>query len=171
MARNTASKDAKKSTPGKAAKKKVAKSRRRPPINTQSVDGLLGYHIRLATMELRRNFFQHVGEGDLRPGIASLLQLVAANPGASQVELSRAMHVDKASLVALLDKAEGAGWLVRARSKADRRRHELRLTPSGQIAAEKVRMQMLRFEKKYIDRFTPKEVELLVDYLRRIYNE
>lgn len=122
-------------------------------------------------MELRRSFFRHVGDGGVRPGIASLLQLVAANPGASQVELSRAMHVDKASLVALLDKAEGAGWLKRARSKADRRRHELHLTQAGQEAAEKIRLQMQRFEKKYLDRFAPEELAELVDYLRRIYNE
>lgn len=135
MAKKTPRGAAKKSKTGKVATTTATKKRRRP-LDTQPVDGLLGYHIRLAMMELRRNFFQHVGEGNVRPGIASLLQLVAANPGASQVELSRAMHVDKASLVALLDKAEGAGWLLRVRSKTDRRRHELRLTSAGQGAAD-----------------------------------
>jgi DNA-binding MarR family transcriptional regulator len=172
MAKKAARAAAKKSKPGKDAGKDATRTRRRKlPVDTQALDGLLGYHIRLAMMELRRSFFRHVGEGGVRPGIASLLQLVAANPGASQVELSQALHVDKASLVALLDKAEGAGWLKRIRSKADRRRHELHLTPSGQSAAEKIGLQMQRFEKKYIDRFTPEEVEMLVDYLRRIYND
>lgn len=121
-------------------------------------------------MELRRSFLRNVDKGAVRPGLASLLQLVAANPGASQVDLARAMHVDKASLVALLDKAEAAGWLKRVRSKDDRRRHELMLTASGQTKAAALRQQMMRHEKKYIERYTPAELEQLVKFLRRIYD-
>lgn len=155
---------------GKGAKKLSGKKTRRPKIDTQPLDSLLGYHIRLAMMELRRSFFRHVAGSGVRPGLASLLQLVAANPGASQVELSRAMHIDKASLVSLLDKAEAGGWLKRVRSKEDRRRHELALTPAGEQIAATLRKQSLRHEKKYVDRFSPSELEQFVKYLRRIYD-
>lgn len=154
-------------TRGKTGKKPV---RSRRPVDTQPLDGLLGFHIRLAMMELRRSFFQHVADGGVRPGLASLLQLVAANPGASQVELSRAMHIDKASLVSLLDQAESSGWLNRVRSKEDRRRHELKLTPKGERMAASLRKQTMRHEKKYLDRFTPDELEQIVKYLQRIYD-
>lgn len=153
-----------------AAVKKSAKKTRRPPIDMEPLDALLGYHIRLAMMELRRSFFRHVAEGGVRPGLASLLQLVAANRGASQVELSRAMHIDKASLVSLLDQAEAAGWLRRVISKEDRRRHELALTPTGEQTAATLRKQSLRHEKKYVDRFSASELEQMVEYLRRIYD-
>jgi DNA-binding MarR family transcriptional regulator len=162
--------------PGKPAKKKSAtkkaarKVKRRPSIDSEPLDGLLGYHLRLATMELRRSFLRHVADGDVHPGLASLLQLVAANPGASQVELSRVMHIDKASLVSLLDKAEASGWLQRVRSKEDRRRHELALLPAGEKMAASLRKQALRHEKKYVDRFSTDELERMVDYLRRIYD-
>ena len=121
-------------------------------------------------MELRRSFFRHVEDGDIRPGLASLLQLVAANPGASQIELARVMHIDKASLVALLDRAESAGWLNRVRSREDRRRHELVLTPLGESITAKIRKQTVRHEKRYYDRFSSKEISRLVEYLRRIYD-
>jgi DNA-binding MarR family transcriptional regulator len=147
------------------------KPRHRPPVDVAPLDSLLGFHVRLAMMELRRSFFRHVADGDIRPGLASLLQLVAANPGASQVELSRAMHIDKASLVSLIDRAEQAGWLNRVRSTVDRRRHELQLTASGQRTAEKIRRQTTRHEKKYVNRFSAKELERLVDYLQRIYDD
>lgn len=146
------------------------KRRRRPAVDTQPLDGLLGYHLRLAMMELRRNFFRHVADGGVRPGLASLLQLVAANQGASQVELSRAMHIDKATLVSLLDQAEAAGWVKRVRSQEDRRRHELLLTPAGETMAANLRRQTRRHEKKYFDRFSPAEIEQLVEYLQRIYD-
>lgn len=156
---------------GRKVGKKAGKStHRRPALDTQPLDGLLGFHVRLAMVELRRSFLRHVADGRVRPGLATLLQLVAANPGASQVELSRAMHVDKASLVALLDQAEAAGWLKRVRSKVDRRRHELKLTSQGETMAAMLRRQTTRHEKKYIDRFSPAELEQLVEYLRRIYD-
>jgi DNA-binding MarR family transcriptional regulator len=120
-------------------------------------------------MELRRSYLRHVGKGKVRPGLASLLQLVAANPGASQIEVSRAMHIDKASLVALLDKAEAAGWLNRERSMEDRRRHELVLTPEGVKTAAKLREQTLHHEEKFLQRFSPAELEQIIEYLRRIY--
>ena len=155
----------------KTRKKSARKTtRRRQHIDTMALDGLLGFHIRLAMMELRRSFFEHVGDGSVRPGLASLLQLVAANPGASQVELSREMHIDKASQVSLLDQAESAGWLIRTRSKEDRRRHELKLTPKGEAMAAKIRKQTMRHEKKYVDRFSPEELKQLVEYLHRIYD-
>ena len=96
------------STKSKKTGKKIVKkpAGKRRPVDTQPLDGLLGFHIRLAMVELRRSFLRHVADGSVRPGLASLLQLVAANPGASQIELSRAMHTDKASLVSLLDQAE-----------------------------------------------------------------
>ena len=55
--------------------------------------------------ELRRNY-QHASGGKVRPALSSLLQLVASNHAASQVKLSRALHIDKATLVALIDTAE-----------------------------------------------------------------
>jgi DNA-binding MarR family transcriptional regulator len=142
---------------------------RRPSLDTKSLDVLLGFHTRLAMMEIRRSYFRHVGNGEVRPGLASLLQLVAANPGASQIEVSRAMHIDKASLVSLLDKAEAAGWLNRERSKEDRRRHELVLTPEGKKMAAKLRRQTLRHEEKFLKRFSASELEQIIAYLRRIY--
>lgn len=144
--------------------------RRRPVIDMQPLDGLLGFHVRLAMMEIRQSFLLNVDKGSVHPGLASLMQLVDANPGASQVELARAMHIDKASLVALLDKAEAGGWLKRVRSKVDRRRHELVLKPAGQAKAKALREQIVRHEKKYLDRFSADELEQLVNYLRRIYD-
>ena len=161
---------AQKRTSGTRGKTGKQTGRGRRSVDTQPLDGLLGFHIRLAMMELRRSFFQHVANGGVRPGLASLLQLVAANPGASQVELSRAMHIDKASLVSLLDQAEASGWLNRVRSKEDRRRHELKLTRQGETMAASLRKQTMRHEKKYLDRFSPEELEQIVSYLQRIYD-
>jgi DNA-binding MarR family transcriptional regulator len=155
----------------RTSKKRAPRSERgpRPAVNTDVLTGLLGFRVRLAMTELRRSYLKHVGDGAIRPGFATLLQLVAANRNASQAELADAMHLDKASLVALIDKAEAAGWLSRQRSQEDRRRHELVLTPKGTEKVKKLTRQTDQFDKKFRARFAAKELAQLMEYLERIY--
>lgn len=131
--------------------------------------GLIGFHLRLALLELRRSFSQHVGEGAIRPGLASLLQLAATNPGFSQTELADALGVDKASLVALVSDAESEGWVRRRRAAADRRRYHVVVTAKGKQMAAKLAKQTLEHERKFRDRFSERELDTLIAYLRRIY--
>ena len=142
----------------------------RPTVNTDVLTGLLGFRMRLAMTELRRSYLRNVGDGGVRPGLASLLQLIAMNRSASQAELADALHLDKATLVALIDKAESAGWLSRQRAQEDRRRHELVLTQKGVEKVRNLSRQTDQFDKKFRSRFTTKELAQLMDYLERIYS-
>ena len=159
-------------------KKKAAKNRRgvakkaakhRPPVDTSVLEPLIGYHLRRAMATLIRSYNRNVMDGEIRPGLASLLRLVSTNPGASQVDLSRAMQVDKATLVALIDTAEDNGWLRRERSKVDRRRHEVSVTARGKKLVNELARQTEINEEKFRARFTEQELADLIDYLRRIY--
>jgi DNA-binding MarR family transcriptional regulator len=120
-------------------------------------------------IELRRSYSMNVGDGEVRPGFASLLQLIAVNRNASQAELAEALHLDKATLVALIDKAESAGWLSRQRAQEDRRRHELVLTPRGIEKIKQLARQTEQVERRFRARFTDKELAQLMEYLERIY--
>lgn len=141
----------------------------RPAVKTDVLTNLLGFRMRLAMTELRRSYLQNVADGEVRPGFASLMQLIAANRSASQAELAHALHIDKATLVALIDKAESAGWLSRQRAQEDRRRHELVLTSKGEEKVRKLARQTNQFEKRFRARFTEQELEKLMEYLERIY--
>src|SRR6266404_5044763 len=72
---------------------------------------LLGFNIRRAQIELWRDFGATVSGGEVRPGLFSLLLLVGANPGIAQIDLANQLSVDKASIVALIDRLEEAGWV------------------------------------------------------------
>jgi len=50
---------------------------KQPPLNTNVLEALLGFHVRRAMAALRRNC-QHASSGKIRPALSSLLQLVAA---------------------------------------------------------------------------------------------
>ena len=66
---------------------------------------LLGYTLRRANQASWRTYVSFIGENKIRPELFSLLCLVRANPGIAQIELGTHLGVDKASIVALLDRA------------------------------------------------------------------
>src|ERR1700691_4312345 len=93
---------------------------------------LLGYNLRRAHQSAWRTYVSFIGENKIRPGLFSLLILTRSNPGIAQIELGTHLGVDKASIVALLDRLERAGLIERRRSTRDRRRQGITLTPAGE---------------------------------------
>ncbi|MBK7858041.1 MAG: MarR family transcriptional regulator [Archangiaceae bacterium] len=65
---------------------------------------------------------------------ASLLAHVSAFAPASPKALAEHLGLAPATLSALIDTLLGRGFLQREQHRADRRRHELRLTPQGEAA-------------------------------------
>ena len=166
--RKNAAKNAAKSAPKNAQIQALGGKEEQQELNTEFLHKLIGFHLRRAMMELRSNF-QHASEDRIRPALVGLMQLVASNHGASQVELSKVLHINKATLVALIDSAESAGWLKRERSNTDRRRHEVIMTPKGEKVVAKLAAQTIRSEEKFRRRFTDQELSTLIEYLQRIY--
>src|SRR6478752_8929879 len=100
-------------------------------IDLDCLPTLLGFNIRRAQIALWRDFNRNVAEGYVRPGVFSALLLAHANPGIAQIEIANQLGIDKASVVALVDRMEDAGWVTRKRSTDDRRRQGIFLTPAG----------------------------------------
>jgi DNA-binding MarR family transcriptional regulator len=139
-------------------------------IDLGELPGLLGYNIRRAQVALWRDFLLTVDAGvGIRPGVFSLLLLVARNPGAAQIQLARALAIDKASIVAVIDRLEKAQLVERRRSMVDRRRQGLFLTPTGTRRVALLRARMLEHERRFLERMTPTEARTLVRLLKRLY--
>lgn len=155
----------------KAAPKPVSRTSK-PKQATRTFDRdvlpmLLGYNIRRAQIVLWRDFARTVAEGEIRPGMFSALALVRANPGIAQVELGNELGIDKASMVALLDRLEEPGWILRTRSSEDRRRQGLTLTTEGERIYKSLKQEMIEHEKKFAQLFSKQEREQLVSLLQR----
>src|SRR5579863_10772021 len=97
---------------------------------------LLGYNLRRAHQLSWRTYVSFIGENKIRPGLFSLLILTRSNPGIAQIELGTHLGVDKASIVALLDRLERAGLIERRRCIRDRRRQGITLTDAGATELE-----------------------------------
>ena len=137
-------------------------------VNLDLLPHLLGYNLRCAQLALQRQLARITPGGDPGSGIFGLLVLCCANPGISQIQVSRHLTIDKASVVALVDRAEGAGWLQRQRATTDRRRHGLFITPTGVDHLESLKQGMRTCEQAFDVLFEPAERDQLIHLLQRI---
>jgi DNA-binding MarR family transcriptional regulator len=130
---------------------------------------LLGFNIRRAQIALWRDFNKNVADGEVRPGVFSLLLLANANPGIAQIEIADQLAIDKASVVALIDRLENAGWVQRKRSTEDRRRQGIFLTAAGTKTFKTLKKEMIEHERKFTERFTDQERKTLISLLQRLH--
>lgn len=130
---------------------------------------LLGYNLRRANQASWRTYVSFIGENKIRPGLFSLLCLVRFNAGIAQIELGTHLGVDKASIVALLDRLERAGLIERRRSTRDRRRQGISLTQAGETEFESLMTQVRQLERHMASRFNKQEIEQFLGFLHRMY--
>ena len=130
---------------------------------------LLGYNLRRANQASWRTYVSFIGEQKIRPGLFSLLCLVRFNAGIAQIELGSNLGVDKASIVALLDRLERAGLIERRRSTRDRRRQGISLTEAGAAEFDSLMMQVRQLERHMASRFNKQEMEQFLAFLHRMY--
>ena len=103
----------------------------------------------------------------LRGGSFTTLALIAANPGCSQIELSRVGGLDRSLLVAIVDELEQRGLAVRKRSAIDRRRSSLYITDEGEAVMNEMFAAAIDSEKPIRDNFSEQEMAEFFNYVSR----
>ena len=112
----------------------------------------LGYFIRRAQLWIFRDVNSRLAHLRLDVIRYSILEIVSANPGISQISLSGGLGIERARLVALLDELQRLHLITRQRSTIDRRSHELQLTPEGHAAVKEANHLIAAHEEKLIER-------------------
>lgn len=133
------------------------------------LNDVMGFRFRRIQNHLAKAFVAHPRHGDLKPGLFSILALIAANPGVSQTRLAEEAGIDQTPLVSLIDDLEDAGWAVRARSREDRRRHSLQVTNKGSEALARLTVAAYDAESKVRAALSQKELEQLLKLLDKLY--
>ncbi len=132
---------------------------------------LLGFHVRLAQIAIYRDFAAAITEVDLTQKQFAVMQIVAANPGPSQIDIANLLDMDRASMMAIIDRLQNRRLIERRRSKDDRRRQELYLTEEGQALLARARDLVADHEKKFTSRFSGSELKALFLALRRLHRQ
>src|SRR5215470_18060807 len=112
-------------------------------ITTPHVDGdedigeirnIVGFHIRLAHGAVYRHFTETFADVDLTQKQVSVLWLVDDHPDIAQTDLAKRMRMDRATTMAIVNRLESRGYLVRKQSRSDGRKQALNLTDRGRKA-------------------------------------
>ena len=157
--------------PASPARKRADRGKRagsKPKVDRAGLDDLIGFHLRMAYLSISRHFAAAMGRLDLTQKQTGVLWLIGANGGISQVTLARELGMDRASMMAIIDRLDGRQLVIRERSNHDGRRQELYLTPKGQKILAQSKVTVADHEKWIAEHFDKDELADLLALLRRI---
>ena len=155
---------------GKLAENLTPPGRRRQraaPADLGGLDALVGYVVRRAQLWMVQDFRRALKGLGITPAQFSVLRVIAANPGISQVRVAEALAIERARLVQMIDSLEAAGHVERTRSVVDRRSHALRLTEGGAALIERTQGPLEAHERNIVARIGAREKEELQRILAR----
>ena len=126
-----------------------------------------GYALRRAANATAAELSARLAAVELRQSDASLLMLVASNPGATSSALGRALGIERANMVPLLKRLEEARLIER--EAIDGKSQGLRLTADGQRRLGEARSIIEAFEAELVARVPSEHRAHLLPALNAIW--
>ena len=137
-------------------------------VNMGMLSTSLAFQVRKAQLALQRRGLRNISAQHVGPAEFGALVLTEQNPGIAQFQIAAALDIDKASVVAVVDRLEELGWVLRRRSSHDRRRYGLYLTPEGARQVLVLRGQAEKAEAFTGDVYSADEMKQLLALLARL---
>ena len=134
-----------------------------------ALDGIVGFHIRLAHGAVYRHFTETFAELELTQKQVSALWLVDDHPGIAQIEVGQRLRMDRATTMTIVNRLQDRDFLRRERAEDDGRKQALHLTKQGQKALDEAKTCIASHEAWLKSRFSEEELEKLVEMLARIH--
>lgn len=129
---------------------------------------LIGYNLRRAQVAVFQSFQAAASPHDITPGQFGVLIMIMENEGLSQSDLGSAVGIDRSTMVAVIDRLESRGLVIRAPSPNDRRSYALRLSEKGEELMRDLIPRIQDHDRGMVKDLSPEEVAQLIDFLRRI---
>jgi DNA-binding MarR family transcriptional regulator len=125
----------------------------------------------MAQIALFKDFAGGLGEHDVSPGLFGVLVIIESNPDLKQTELARATHLDRSTIVSVIDNLERRGLVERRSALNDRRSNALHLTAEGAALLRKLKRQVNLHEKRLLSNFSETEREHFLALLQKVFPE
>jgi DNA-binding MarR family transcriptional regulator len=129
---------------------------------------MVGYHLRRALGAFNADYARAFSGTGMRQGLFGILSVIAANPGINQGAVARALGIQRANMVALINELGGLGYVERGASAEDRRAFTLRLTDKGKATLEEACARARKHDARMLGGLSPDEREALIAMLMRI---
>jgi DNA-binding MarR family transcriptional regulator len=126
-----------------------------------------GYMLRRAANATAAELAERLGPLGLRQSEFSVLNLIAANPGVTASAIGRALDIQRANMVPLLNRLEDAGLI--AREPIDGKSRSLALTAPGRKQLAAARQVVEQFESDLIARVPPEHRAHLLPALEALW--
>jgi DNA-binding MarR family transcriptional regulator len=132
---------------------------------------LLSFYSRSVSLALNRDYDAKIGKISLARGTGkvSTLLLVGVNPGIRPSVIAHFILKDRSAMARLLDQLKRSGLLVEKVSAAERRAHELYLTPKGHALLDRVRSIAVKQSGDFFSVLSAAEQAQLLGLLKKLY--
>jgi|TARA_R100000005_G_scaffold96724_1_gene86779 DNA-binding MarR family transcriptional regulator len=138
-------------------------------VEMTSLDGIVGFHMRKATLRAQSSFATAAGK-KLMTGQYSVMAIIHENPGRTQSAIAEAAGLDRSSLVPILNKFEKDGLILRAAVAGDKRAYAVRLTEKGEAELEALEEKVKEIEAKVIAGLGAEDHARLIELLKKFHD-
>jgi DNA-binding MarR family transcriptional regulator len=111
---------------------------------------LPGYALRRASAAMMAELDQRLTRFSVRFAEIAALMLIQADEGITQSALGRALDIQRANMVPLINRLDAAGLI--ARTPIDRRSQGISLSPIGVARMEEIKPEIEKFERDLLAR-------------------
>ena len=132
------------------------------------LDELVGYHMRRASAVINTDFARAIAGTGMRQVLFGILSVIATNPGINQGNVGRALGIQRANMVSLVNELVDSGLVLRETAADDRRAFALTLTKAGEEKVEHMLVRIRAHEDQLLSGLSTAERKQLVDLLARI---
>ena len=140
-------------------------------VRSEVLEGLVGYRLRRAAGLFMADFRRAVADDSIRPVLFAMLSIVCENPGINQTSLGRALGIQRANLVPLVNELLARRLIERQPAEGDKRAFALLLTTEGQEELLRSTKSIRAHEQRRLKPLDKKERSQLLELLRRISAE
>lgn len=140
------------------------------PVIMGSGDGWVGYLLNQAALQIRTMSVVALGPLGLTPPQLRALETIAAEQPLSQTRLGGLVHMDRSTIVHVVDHFESLGVASREADPADRRSHAVILTKKGERILTKARELACEAENEFLSPLSCPEREALRDLLHKLFD-
>ncbi|GLR85716.1 transcriptional regulator [Bradyrhizobium iriomotense] len=155
--------------PARARRKRAGNGAARPDdadeVGLDALVGHAGYAVRRFQIWIFQDFVRTLAAVDIRPTQYSVMTVIGANPGLSQMAVAKRLGIERARLVHLLDSLERRKLVKRIKSKTDRRSHALHLTAQGELSLTKFKQLAAEHERHVEEKIGKANRERLLQIL------
>jgi len=161
----TAARPASKTATASGGKGKPRADERNAEVGLDGLVGHAGYAVRRFQIWIFQDFIRTLAAADIRPTQYSVMTVIGANPGLSQMAVAQRLGIERARLVHLLDSLEIRKLVRRVRSRTDRRSHALHLTARGEASLRQFKRLAAEHEQHVADKIGNENREQLLRIL------